>query len=348
MLTREVEQMTERKLGVTLYPSLYSRLGVEVELTWPDLVSEFSTHRVVTKKDEAPGWGPYRLTGRACGRSEHPTGPHRCDALVDAVELAVFDVDCGTEDDVELCDRLLEGHARLWYTSYSYRPDAERPALRLVVPLLAPVPSTRWASFRQLFIRTFRVPADLAKCGGLSHFYYAPSCPPDADPITDAHAGTFFDPRTLPTTSRTPTFHRPDDTPEDTDTPPTPERLEALGETLRKALGRFASSPVPETRARADVLRALLDHEPLAEHGSRNATTTRAAFDLVRLLPDASPTEIRTLLAPSVEAMLRAGSSLTPQAVAKMVASARTKVRAAREREAELEAFLRRHLNQVR
>lgn len=339
--------MTDRKLGVTLYPSLYARVGVGVELTWSDFVSEFSTHRVVTKKDEAPGWGPYRLTERACGRPAHPSEVHRCDVLVDVLDLAVFDVDCGTEEDVIRCDERLGDYARLWYSSFSYRPGAERPSFRLVVPLRSSVPATRWASFRQLFIRAFRVPADLAKCGGLSHFYYAPSCPPGTDSVVDVHQGPFFDPELLPSMARTPTLASRGVFEVDAATePPTPERLEVLGETLRKALGRFASSPSPETRARADVLRALLEHRSLADHGSRNATTTRAAFDLVRLLPDATSTEIRALLAPSVEAMISAGSSLTQGTVAKMVASARTKVQAAREREAELESFLRRHLNQ--
>ncbi len=123
-----------------------------------------------------------------------------------------------------------------------------------------------------------------------------------------------------------------------------PEALAAHRETLTSKARRLSTSPKDESRARAAVLEAVVAGRPLAEHGSRNATTTRAAFDLVRLLPTATAAEVLALLAPSTKAMRDEGSSLTLETVRRMVASAHAKVEAARARESELEAYLTRHL----
>lgn len=342
--------MTDRpddRYEVTLYPSLYDRGGVPKTWTWPELVELFGEFTVSSSKDSVPGFGPYALTDRPCHRPGHFEGPHRCDALVAGVTLAVFDVDVGDDDAVAECSRRLtaDGTAHLFYSTYSYRPDATVPSLRLVVPLLRPVLAHHWRSFRQAFLRTFAVPADIAKCGGLSHFYYAPSHPPGVEPVFHAEDGLPFDSSRLPVTGRVPlvtTYSEPDFGGE-----VDPEVLEEHRDTLTTRARRLSTSPKAESRQRAEVLDAAIDGRALAQHGSRNATTTRAAFDLVRLLPDASPAEVLALLEPSVRAMRAEGSSLTLDIVRKMVASAHAKVQAARARETELEAYLTRHLTRT-
>lgn len=332
---------------VTVYPSIYSRAGVTVLRTWPELLEDLGRHLVVEQKDRTPGFGPYALDSDArCRRPDHADdlGPHRCDGLVRSLTLAVFDVDCGTINDVLSSDDRLQGTARLWYSTHSYRPDAERPSLRLVVPLLRPVPAERWLSWRQSFIRFFRIPADLAKCGGLSHFYYAPSHPPDRTPLVHIGDGEPFDPDRLPSVARTPTTASVPAL-DELDEPVDPVRLEEHRRHLEPLVRRWDTSPRPESRARAAVLRAVLDGEPLAAHGSRNATTSRTAFDLARVLTEPTPAEVLALLAPSVRAMRAEGSSLTLPVVARMVASAFGKVRAAHEREEALVAYLTRRLN---
>ena len=342
--------MTDRPevlYAVTLYPSLYERGGIPKTWSWPQLVELFGEFTIAASKDAVPGFGPYALTDRPCGRPEHPSVPHRCDALVDAVTLAVFDVDMGEDDAVAECSRRLmrDGTAHLFYSTHSYRPDAPVPSLRLVVPLLRPVPAHQWRSFRQAFLRTFAVPADIAKCGGLSHFYYAPSHPPGVEPLFDSVEGRPFDPSRLPVTGRAPlvtTYAVPS-----FDESPDPEALALHREALTLKARRLSTSPKDESRTRAAVLEAVVAGRPLAEHGSRNATTTRAAFDLVRLLPSATASDVLALLAPSTKAMRDEGSSLTLETVRRMVASAHAKVEAARARESELEAYLTRHLTRT-
>jgi hypothetical protein len=333
-------QTPEPVFDLTLYPSIYSLCGTPARLPWSEILVEFTQHLRPEAKDRTPGFGPYTLTDRRCSRPSHPPVPHRCDTCVDAIGLAVFDVDCGTEADVAACDARLSSYARLWYSSWSYRPDSGRPALRLVVPLARPVPAERWASWRESFIRAFGVPADPSKCGGLSHFYYAPSCPSDVEPVVDAHEGTFLHPDIVPSTPR----RRPAPTLttrlHDLGEPVDEERLSAHRVRLRQAVAGLKRSGQPDARERLAHLEALLAGLPLAEHGSRNATTTKVVFQLVRRFGDLTLSEGMALVEPSLTSMQQAGSSLTRETVARMFETAFAKVEAQREQDARIEALL--------
>lgn len=330
----------EPVFDLTLYPSIYSLCGTPTRLSWPEIVVEFTQHLRPEAKDRTPGFGPYALTDRRCSRPSHPPVPHRCDTCIDALGLAVFDVDCGTPEAVEACDARLSRYARLWYSSWSYRPDAERPALRLIVPLARPVPAERWASWRESFIRAYGVPADPSKCGGLSHFYYAPACPLDVEPVVDAHEGVFFDPDTVPSTAHrrpapvsTRRFHDPGEAVDEA-------RLDFLRLRLKQSASGLRNSKNDEAAERRRLFSALVAGEPLAQHGSRNATTTRVIFQLVRKFGDLTLSEGLALVEPSLEAMRREGSSLTRETVARMFETAFAKVEAQREADAQIEALL--------
>jgi hypothetical protein len=318
--------------------------GVHKQASWADLVAAFAEHLRAPDKTEVPGFGPYALRDRACDRPRHPKTAHRCDVCVDAVSLAVFDVDCGTYAEVEKCDRLLEGHARLWYSSHSYRPEATKPSLRLIVPLASPVPAERWASWRSNFIQAFHVPADPKKCGGLSHFYYAPSCPPDVDPVAVHHEGVYFDPEHVPSVA----YRRTgvvfvDRKPVDPSAPDE-DRLQRIRGRLTQTLSGLKRSGKPDAAERLRILEALLAGRPLAEHGSRNQTTTRVVFDLVRRFEDLTLGECLAVVEPSLVAMQSAGSRLTSETVGRMYETARFKVQAQREHDARIETLLRERL----
>jgi hypothetical protein len=330
---------SEPAFDLTLYPSIFSLDGLPVTLRWSEILVEFTRHLRPNTKDAAPGFGPYRLVERPCSRPSHPPGPHRCDGCVDALSLAVFDVDCGTEDEVAACDARLSGHARLWYSSWSYRPDAERPALRLVVPLARPVPAERWPSWRESFIRAFGVPADPKKCGGLSHFYYAPAAPKDVEPLVDAHEGPFFDPSTIPSTARlrpptaVPVHH-------DLDAEVDPERLALLRLRLKQSITGLKRSRTEGAAEKCRHFEHLVAGQPLADHGSRNATTTRVVFQLVRRFGDLTAAEGLAIVEPSLLAMQREGSKLTRETVARMFETAFAKVAAQRAHDERIEALL--------
>lgn len=329
---------------LTLFSSIFRLEGVHKQASWADLVAAFAEHLRAPDKTEVPGFGPYALRDRACDRPRHPKTPHRCDVCVDAVSLAVFDVDCGTYAEVEKCDRLLEGYARLWYSSHSYRPEASKPSLRLIVPLASPVPAERWASWRSNFIQAFHVPADPKKCGGLSHFYYAPSCPPDVDPVAVHHEGVYFDPEHVPSVAYRRTGVALVDRKPVDPSAPDEDRLQRIRGRLNQTLSGLKRSGKPDAAERRRVLEDLLAGRPLATHGSRNQTTTRVVFDLVRRFEDLTLGECLAVVGPSLEAMRSAGSSLTEEHVTRMYETARFKLEAQREADARIETLLRERL----
>jgi len=335
---------TPPTFDLTLFSSIFQPEGVSKKASWADLIAAFGEHLRTTDKTSTPGFGPYALHNRACDRPKHPKAPHRCDVCVDALSLAVFDADCGTYAEVEQCDDLLAGYARLWYSSHSYRPEAPKPSLRLIVPLASPVPAERWTSWRQNFIQAFRVPADPKKCGGLSHFYYAPSCPPDVDPVAVHHEGPYFDPSTVPSVPhRRPAPVRTRTTTVDPTTPED-ERLQHLRLRLTQAVSGLKRSSKADASERRRLLEDLVAGRPLAEHGSRNHTTTRIVFDLVRRFADLTLGECLAVVRPSLDAMQTAGSRLTEETVARMYETARFKMEAQREADARIEAMLRERL----
>ena len=335
---------TPPTFDVTLFPSIFHYEGVHKTASWADLVEAFGTHLRTKDKTSTPGFGPYVLRDRVCDRQKHPKAPHRCDVCVDALTLAVFDVDCGTYAEVERCDDLLTGYARLWYSSHSYRPEATKPSLRLVLPLARPVPAERWSSWRANFIQAFKVPADVRKCGGLSHFYYAPSCPPSVEPVAVQHEGPYFDPDTVPSVPHrrpAPVVNRAD-VPDLTS--PVDERLQHLRLRLTQSISGLKRSSKPDAAERRRIIEDLLAGRPLAEHGSRNQTTTRVVFDLVRRFADLTLGECLAVIEPSLVAMQKAGSRLTSETVARMYETARFKLEAQREADARIEALLRERL----
>ena len=349
LLTRTCDPpgMTQTPLPVfdlTLFPTIFHYEGVHKPASWSDLVEAFGTHLRTQDKTSTPGFGPYRLHDRVCDRQKHPKAPHRCDVCVDAINLAVFDVDCGTYDEVEACDRKLSAYARFWYSSHSYRPEAPKPSLRLIIPLAQPVPAERWTSWRANFIQAFRVPADPKKCGGLSHFYYAPSCPPGVDPVAVHHEGPYFDPETVPSVPYrrpAPVVNRP--APMD-DTSPEDDRLHELRVRLGQSISGLKRSSKPDAAERRRILEDLLAGRPLAEHGCRNQTTTRVVFDLVRRFEDLTLGECLAVVQPSLDAMQKAGSRLTEETVARMYETARFKLEAQREHDTRIETMLRERL----
>ncbi len=299
--------------------------------TWPEIVADFERQRQDRqgRKEDAPGFGPYILkpTPEPCARHKDRIlrpAPHRCDDCVAAVTLAVFDVDVGTEDEVVACESKLaeEGLARIWYSTFSYRPEQDRPSLRLVLPLAAPVSPQEWPSVRRSIAARFAVPCDLRRCGGLSHFYYAPSCPAGIAPIFDAHDGRPLDPSTLPfvpdvSVRRAAIPQLPDWMPPDEPTGPVD-----LGP-LRKVLADRATSLKRKVNTPAqkkgELLTRLLAGEQLAEHGSRNDVTNQVAGMLAFALPGQPLSVLMGLLRPSLEAMIAAGSRLTEAEVERML-----------------------------
>ena len=339
-------------LGVTVYPSLFRVAGwthsfESVQESVQNFLSLLTTHTAIVHKQDAPGFGPYLLHTPTEPCLRHGlvpmTEPHRCDACVRELTLAVFDVDVGTVEEIEACEDLLVGDGVLhaFYSTFSYRPEAERPSLRLVVGLNKPIPADLWKAWRAAFIHRFAVPAALDKCSAPSHFYYAPSIPVGAtwEPVAVVHPGRLFPVDSLPVTRRH-SFVSPNPKTTDLDTSPMPaEKLEEWRRLLEKKVRRLSRGTATD-RDKGEILRRLLAGEPLAEHGSRNQTSTRAAALVLAGWHEGTLGGAMQLFAPSLEAMRAEGSKLDAGTVFRQLSSAFVKVEASRARRAELDAQL--------
>lgn len=324
-------------LTYCLFRSLFDHDPVPVTESWSDFVARFSEHAVYADKLSAPGFGPYVLEAppTPCRRHGDPPRdrPHRCDRCVTAVTAAVFDVDVGGTDAVVACDVALGGArvARLWYSTWSYSPDAAVPALRLVLPLAAPIHPAAWPAARVTLIRRYSIPADVTKCGGRSHFYFAPAVArPDAPRVFDVGDGAALETAEFTGEYVAAAGDLEDYWPADADDPTGPVDLEPW----RTAVAKKATNYRPYYPAKTELLRKVLAGDELAPAGSRNDTTLVACGVLAHAIPEAPMVVLKMLMRPSVDAMLAAGSHLTWTKVDRMLrtASGRARAKVARDK----------------
>lgn len=105
-----------------------------------------------------------------------PGGSRRV-ADVEAVHFAVYDVDEGAIDVAAVAARLsAAGVEHLIHSSHSHR--AEKPALRVVLPLARPVPPAAWPAAWKRGAAIVG-PGVSGKSRDAAHLYYLPSCPAD-------------------------------------------------------------------------------------------------------------------------------------------------------------------------
>lgn len=303
---------------ITLWPNLTQvTTFTHHRWSWQDLVANLSGGISAHKKESVGLFGPYKITG-----------PQRADTNVAAVSLAVFDVDNFTTAsplaELMWC-RLLLDKAQLaqhWYTTYSHKADA--PAWRLVLPLAEPCPANLWKNLRANLISTFAIPADAAKCSGLSHCYFLPSHPPDqpANEYLTIDGNTLSAVShlaTVPLVSATTRYTLPADwRPPDGGDPTDDKLLTKLRGYLYKRQRRLV-----DTDRRKDWLANAIAGRAIADHGERdNATCVVAAMVVFALPFNYSVDVCYALLAESVAAMVSRGSKLTPAKVQRMLLSA--------------------------
>ena len=313
----------------TRYASLYDIDTHEsVTESWADFVRGMSTHLRIPAKDRAPGFGPYALRPPDVACYKHKdglarTGPHRCDACVPAITLAVFDVDHGTADAVRGCEAALEaaGVARHWYSSYSHMLN-RGPAYRLVMPVSEPIAPALWPEVRAGIMARYRIPADAKACSGKSHFYYVPSAPlaaqyPTLTPEAWTRPGnplavrSFLRPGYVPPRKRPAVADDEYEFPSEPATPHPPEYVQSLKDRLLAAAARKARNTNPGERKKAEELQRLVRGEPLAGHGDRDNATLRTTGVMAHVLHGESLGTLLALIEPSIEAMIADGSSVT-------------------------------------
>ena len=289
----------------TRWPSLKDTTHPQRLVTpWRDFVT--SLNPIVTlDKHSSPGFGPYTLKPQAVAR---------LDASVLRMTMLVYDADEGTHEDMAACMDLVksEGLCSLLYSSYSY--SATKAAYRLIFPLARHTHPDEFKPIRLAVGEHFRVPYNPQKCAGLSHFYFVPSHPPGAAYVFVETAGQFLDPsRYLKAAG--PTRHRlPHVALKDFEPPPEPEIPESLDVYRIRLAARTTYGD-----EKAELVRKLLDGEPLAEHGGRTLATLRVAGMLAHMFRKASVGTLLRLMDPSLTAMRARGSKLTTSRVRRMI-----------------------------
>lgn len=253
-------------------------------------------------------WSPVRML----------PGARRGNAGVQAVTLAVFDLDHVTQTQLEAVAERLEGYACLLHSTHSHRPPHDQ-CLRLVMPLARPVSPGEWASVRAAAIAHFGLPADRAASDPARLFFF-PRAPQDAPVFAASSSGRPLDPDLL----RPPgglTQNMPKKAPsvesgafsEPSRPDPAiggenaseslyePLSLNALLADLKATRRSYRAKGREEL---ADLLGRVLDGEPLAEPGARDNTVNRAASILGARLPTTAPWDAaREILRPSIARM---------------------------------------------
>jgi hypothetical protein len=331
----------------------------QMEQTWAEFVSSFSEHVRVSDKMKAPGFGPYYLTPTHEPCRAHKDGKvrvkaHRCDECVKEMTLAVFDVDTGTQEDIERCEAKLEkaNLSRLWYSSFSYSPEQERPSFRLVLPFSTPLDPREWPSVRASLIYQYGIPCLVSACKGKSHFYFIPSASmSNTQTISFSTSGVFLSHATLPKvleqkgTKRLVALDKwnPPAEPD----PSTPIDMEGMREVITRRRNHFSRGKV-ENKYKSLLLTRLLNGEPLEQHGKRNDAMTLICGIVAYALFDKPVSWLLALIRPSLSRMISEGSSLTEAEVERLLLTAMRKKAEAEAANKQLHAGVAEVLNSVR
>lgn len=254
------------------------------------MAASMSVHLRLECKSDAPGFGPYALS----------EGGTRNDKSVLTLCAAVFDVDVGTRPQVERCDELLgqANLARHWYTTHSHS-DA-KPSWRLVLPFATDVHPDVFPTLRRVLLARFAIPADPAKCSGRSHFYYYPSCRPDAEPVARTCSGSFLEPGVFVP------MVVPREKPWLQNVTPrrTASKKNVDADSLRLLLrGRLRRYVTKGEHQKARLLQLMLDGQALAAPGDRHNAMRTLTSMLVWALPEVEVDDLFGLIEPSLRAM---------------------------------------------
>ncbi len=341
-----IDDQSEARVRYTLWDSLYNIDAPEaVTETWGAFCKRLSTHTLVSRKDQAAGFGPYVLGRPEADCYKHKDGiprstPHRCFTSVVEQTMLVFDVDVGTADQVVAADSKLEaaGLARHWYSTCSHK--TEKPALRLIIPVSRPFSRNIYNGLRRAVIEEFAIPCNPGQCSGASHFYYLPSCKAFAPTVTETSPGRPLDIDAYKRFFSQESTSAPAAHPDIDWSPPEGEVMDLAP--LKEALTQRRNAVVADYRAhrKAVFLANLLEGRPLAPHGERNTATLVITGMLAYTIPGQSLATYRALLRPSLEAMVAAGSKLTWETVDRMLMTAMySKAKEDRAAQKEVEAY---------
>lgn len=266
------------------YNSEKDAFGEQFDVSWEQLKEYILTHDYRSEKSGA-AWSPIEL----------PEG-RRASASVLSISCLVFDLDDVSPAQLVQTAQALEGEGITHVAHSTHSHTEESQCLRLVIPLSEPFRrlegeteeryKTRWVAYRQTVIERFHIPADPA-CKDLARLYYLPSALPGAPTLAESYEGHPLDPLEPPEPS-----------------PAAPGLQLGIPEVQAPIDMAEARLRLKGVRAEdEELVRRILDGEPLAQEGDRDNTVNRAASVLAWQLPTVSVEGVLEILRPAVTAM---------------------------------------------
>lgn len=272
-------------MHVAFYESAQDTSPRVVDLSWPELSAQLTSHRRSQcpttpclrgcPAKNGPAWSPVDIVERR--RSEN----------VRAVTVAVFDLDHLSESQLSCLDAVeRHGLAFAVHSTHSNRPPDDY-CLRLAIPLSRPVLPREWAAVRQAAIRLIDLPADPAT-KDLARIYFLPDTPVGIEPLALSGEGAPLDVDELLALSRS---GLPATSPGIAALPPEPVDAGPADLYELRALLRRIRKP-----EHVLIIRRVLAGEPLAPIGEQdntlNALMSCAAFVLPLSTPEAAIIEL--------------------------------------------------------
>jgi hypothetical protein len=178
--TSETPQAVQR-FAVALFAGVDRTTVEQKAMNLDELRQLLSKFEVLTDKRRGRCWSPTRYTGGASSRGN---------VGVESVSALVFDCDRVPPDTERLAGVYWLGH-----TTWSHTPLA--PRWRVVIPLTAPVPATRWRDVWQR-ARAALCPEADPSCKDPGRQYWLPSHSGGVTARASCHDGPLLDPSTLP------------------------------------------------------------------------------------------------------------------------------------------------------
>jgi predicted P-loop ATPase len=296
-------------MKLAFYESETDKVPAKVDAEWDELAELLSDVEVT---DCCPG-GVWHIVerhedrtdisgGKDCprkyGRAWSPVdieGERRDMEKVNAITVAVFDVDHVTEEQVYTMAQAIEGFDYVVHSTHNHNPPEF--SLRLVMRLSRPIPKALWRATLKNMVSTLGIPADPV-CKDESRLYFFPTSPSAERVLVERGMGSPLDVDLYLPKDSTGTRVVASEPSHDVPT------LADLRERLVSSRKRKASSTKPDDKERYDVLGRILKGEALAPNGERDNTVNKAAALLAFILPPDAPKEaLVELMRPSIAAM---------------------------------------------
>ena len=276
-------------------------MGQPTEVSWAGLVELLSSHKITPCHPcpgkecvykNGPAWVPSTF-----GNKRNLKGNLRHQKNVLTIEAGVLDFDHLTPQALETLLAELDPFKALVHTSHSHKP--EDVCIRVVLELSRPVTMAEWPKFYPKFVSLFGSISD-PKCLNGDRIYYLPSCSAESEHWALTSEGTeLVDVDAILSV-------RADDLP-----PQDPAPNLDVSEIRKRLMLEIRSLNKAGHTNKAQLLKRVIDAEPLAQEGERDDSVNRAASQLAWVLPPSSSPDICiSLMYASISLMPHEGEGL--------------------------------------